>query len=216
MITDPTVFVVDDDEGMRESLRQLLDASGLRVETFADAPSFLAAYCPDLPGCLLLDVRMPHMSGLVLQAELAARGIRLPIIMITAHGDVAKAVRALKAGAMDFIEKPFNPRALLGRVREALARDGENRSQQVRVEEIRNRLALLSPREQQIMRLTIAGLSNKQMALKLGLSRKTVELHRAHAMHKMEAQSLAELVRMALAVGPDRDALPTGLTDEEA
>ncbi len=202
MGAEPTVFVVDNDQGMRESLQRLLEAAGLAVETFADAPSFLATYRPDRAGCLLLDIRMPHMNGLELQAELAARQAPIPIVIITAHGDIPKAVRALKAGALDFIEKPFNPRDLLVCIRAALVRDEENRMRQVRVEEIGVRLARLTAREHQVMRLITAGLLNKQIAGKLELSKKTVELYRARVMQKMEAESLAELVRMVVMVEP--------------
>ncbi|MBK1702716.1 response regulator transcription factor [Thiococcus pfennigii] len=204
MNREPSVFVVDDDEAMRTSLKWLIESIGLRVLTFGSAEEFLAAYCPGRPGCLLVDVRMPGMSGLELQARLAKAELCLPVIVITGHGDVAMAVRAMKAGALDFIEKPFNDEALLGAIRRGLDRDATQRRQQLRRTDIAARLEQLTPREHEVMALVTDGKSNKEIAAALGVSAKTVEAHRARVMDKMQADSLADLVRMALLVaGPD-------------
>ena len=198
MSSEPTVFVVDDDQAMRTSLQWLIESTGMQVRTFDSADAFLAAYYPGRAGCLLLDVRMPGMSGLELQSYLAREGYRLPVIIITGHGDVPMAVRAMKAGAVDFIEKPFNDEFLLDSIRRALAVDAEQRGLQVRQAEIATRLALLTPREHEVMEMVAEGRSNKEIANALGVSAKTVEAHRARVMEKMEARSLAELVRMVL------------------
>jgi len=196
---EPVVYVVDDDEAMRSSLKWLIESVGLRVETFGSADEFLSCYYPGRAGCLLLDVRMPGMSGLDLQEYLTNRHIQLPVIIITGHGDVPLAVRAMKSGARDFIEKPFNDEALLDAIRHALALAAEQRSVQARQAEIATRLALLTPREHEVMEMVADGRSNKEIANTLGVSAKTVEAHRARVMEKMEARSLAELVRMVLA-----------------
>lgn len=193
-----TVFVVDDDEAMRESLTWLIESVGLKVETFASADSFLQAYYPGRSGCLLLDVRMPGMSGLELQGHLQDQQITLPVIMITGHGDVPMAVRAMKAGAIDFIEKPFNDEQLLESIRNALAVDDTRRDEQSFKADIASRLELLTPRETEVMDMVTAGKSNKEIANALGVSAKTVEAHRAKVMEKMQAGSLAELVRLVL------------------
>ncbi len=196
-----TVFVVDDDEAMRNSLAWLIESEGLRVETFESAQSFLAACYPGRGGCLLLDVRMPGMSGLELQEHLRHRQIRLPVIIITGHGDVPMAVRAMKAGAVDFIEKPFDDETLLATIQRALELDAYQRSQQAGRAEIAARLAQLTPREHEVMLMVTDGMSNKEIANELSVSAKTVEAHRARVMEKMEARSLAELVRMVLTTG---------------
>jgi RNA polymerase sigma factor (sigma-70 family) len=196
MNREPTVFVVDDDQAMRNSLKWLIESVGMRVETYASADDFMRHYYPGRAGCLLLDVRMPGMSGLDLQDHLARESIRIPVIIITGHGDVPMAVRAMKSGAVDFIEKPFNDELLLDSIRNALAADLEQRSHQAERAEIATRLAQLTPREYEVMEKVAAGMSNKQIALDLGVSSKTVEAHRARVMEKMEADSLAELVRM--------------------
>ncbi|KAA6186350.1 response regulator transcription factor [Thiohalocapsa marina] len=193
-----TVFVVDDDQAMRASLQWLIESIGMRVETFDSAQAFLDAYYPGRAGCLLLDVRMPGMSGLELQAYLTRREIRIPVIIITGHGDVAMAVKAMKAGAVDFIEKPFDDEELLNSIRNALQHDEKQRALRAQRAAIAMRLAELTPREHEVMSMVTDGKSNKEIAAALGVSAKTVEVHRARVMDKMRANSLAELVRMAL------------------
>lgn len=202
-LPEPTVFVVDDDPAMRDSLRWLFESVGLAVETFATAEEFLNGCHPSRPGCLLLDVRMPGMSGLNLQDELAARHFTLPTIIITGYAEVATAVRALKTGAIDFIEKPFSDELLLERIREAIVADRQAREAQAQRADVAARVALLTTRELSVMELVIAGKANKVIAADLGLSPKTVEVHRANVMRKMEAQSVAELVRLFLALSTD-------------
>lgn len=200
MTNEPIVFVVDDDQAMRTSLQWLIESTGLKVKTFESADAFLAAYYPGRAGCLLLDVRMPGMSGLELQGYLAREGYQLPVIIITGHGDVAMAVKAMKAGAMDFIEKPFHDEDLLRSIRSGLDRDQRERETHNTRSEVAARLAELTPREHEIMGMVTDGKSNKEMAAALGVSTKTVEAHRARVMEKMRAHSLAELVRMAMIV----------------
>ena len=202
---EPTVFVVDDDRAMRDSLSWLLDSVGLRVRSYATAAEFLADHDPAQPGCLVLDVRMPGMSGLDLQAELARRGVELPTIVITGHAEVSMAVRAVKAGALDFIEKPFSDQLLLDRVRQALQIDLEAREVRRRREDARRRLATLTAREREVLNLVVAGKANKEIASALGVSPKTVEVHRAHVMSKMCVDSLAELIRITLLAGEIRE-----------
>jgi len=194
----PVVFVVDDDPAMRDSLRWLIESTGLSVETFADAHTFLARVRPDLPGCLVLDVRMPGMSGLDLQAELARRGVGLPTIVVTGHAEVPMAVRAVKAGAIDFIEKPFSDQLLLDRVRQGIEMDRLERDGRARRADVLRRMSLLTQREREVLDLVVAGRANKEIAATLRLSPKTVEVHRSHVMEKMQASSVAELVRLAL------------------
>jgi FixJ family two-component response regulator len=194
----PVVFVVDDDPAMRDSLRWLIESTGLLVETFADAQTFLARIRPDVPGCLVLDIRMPGLSGLDLQSELARRGIGLPTIVVTGHAEVPMAVRAVKAGAIDFIEKPFSDQLLLDRVRQGIDMDRRERDGRERRGEVLRRLGLLTQREREVLDLVVAGRANKEIAATLHLSPKTVEVHRAHVMEKMQASSVAELVRLAL------------------
>jgi FixJ family two-component response regulator len=196
--TVTTVFVVDDDDGVRTSLGILLDTAGYRPVPFASALDFLAQYDPARPGCLLLDMRMPGMTGMELLQELARRGAFLPVIFITGHGDVPMAVEAMKAGAFDFLQKPFSPRDLLERIQRALAADAEARQVLSRTEELRGRYATLTPREKEVMGLIVAGHANKVIAMDLGLSERTVEIHRARVMEKMATRSVAHLVRMAL------------------
>lgn len=197
---EATVFVVDDDEAMRNSLRWLVESEGLKVETYDSADAFLEAYYPGRAGCALLDVRMPGMSGLELQDYLRGRQILIPVIIITGHGDVSMAVKAMKGGALDFIEKPFSDELLLGSIRRALSLDADQRQRQEGRAELATRLAHLTPREHEVMDMVTEGKSNKEIAFDLGVSAKTVEAHRAKVMEKMEARSLAELVRMALEV----------------
>ncbi|MES9858843.1 MAG: response regulator [Sedimenticola sp.] len=194
-----TVFVVDDDQAMRSSLKWLIETVGMSVEVFASADEFIRGYYPGRAGCLLLDVRMPGMSGLELQEYFVEQQIHIPIIIITGHGDVPMAVRAMKVGAVDFIEKPFNDELLLDSIRNALALDVEQRSQQAQRSEIATRLAHLTPREHEVMEMVTNGCANKEIATELGVSAKTVEAHRARVMEKMEATSLAGLVKMAIA-----------------
>lgn len=196
MVAEPTVFVVDDDPAMRESLRWLIESVGLAVETYGTARDFLRAYDGSRPGCLVLDVRMPGLSGLDLQDELAARRVRLPVIIITGFADVSMAVRALKAGAMDFIEKPFSDQDLLDRIRGAIDTDRSLREEQAEHERITALLASLTPREEEVRERVVEGKSNKTIAFELGLSEKTVEAHRKRVMQKLSAGSLADLIRL--------------------
>jgi len=193
-----TIFIVDDDEAMRHSLEWLIGSIGIKVETFASADEFLKEYYPGRSGCLLLDVRMQGMSGLELQEYLNNKAIRIPIIIITGHGDVPMAVRAMKAGAVDFIEKPFNDEMLLDAIRNALVIDEQYRDQQSERAELASHLSVLTPREHEVMDMVTEGKANKEIAAILGVSSKTVEAHRAKVMEKMGANSLAELVRMSL------------------
>jgi FixJ family two-component response regulator len=197
----PTVFVVDDDEGVRSALALLLKSMGQPAATYASAADFLADYDAERPGCALLDVRMPGMSGLELQDELNRRGVVLPVIFITGHGDVPMAVEAMQRGAFDFLQKPFGDDDLAERIRRALARDRELRAAIGEKSQIRARLARLTPRERQVLELVATGKPNKVMAAELGVSQRTVEIHRAHVMKKMGASSLAQLVRMRLVAG---------------
>jgi RNA polymerase sigma factor (sigma-70 family) len=199
-VTKATVFVVDDDQAMRNSLKWLIESVGVQVESFASADEFLRHYQPGRPGCLVADVRMPGMSGLDLQDYLVEHSIRIPVVIITGHGDVPMAVRAMKAGAVDFIEKPFNDEALLDAIRRAVAFEEQQRSYESEHHQIQQRLASLTPREHEVMDMVTEGKSNKEIANTLGVSAKTIEAHRARVMEKMQAGSLAELVRMALAV----------------
>lgn len=199
---EPTVFVVDDDEAVRKALKLLIESAGLRVETFPTADEFLAQHDPKRPGCLVLDVRMPGMSGLTLQDQLIARRITIPVILITGHGDVAMAVGAVKKGAIDFIQKPFDDEVLLERVQQALRVDAERRREQARRSDFEARLARLTPREREVLDLLIAGKGNKEVALHLGLSRKTVDIHRAHVMMKLSVDSLLEIARMGYVPDP--------------
>ncbi|MBE7417858.1 MAG: response regulator transcription factor [Ideonella sp.] len=195
----PTVFVVDDDQAVQRSLRWLIESVRLPVQTFASAQEFLGCYDAELPGCLLLDVRMPGMSGLDLQQHLAARHRHhLPLIFVTGHGDVQMAVRAVQTGAFDFIEKPFNDQDLLDRVQRAIAHDAARRDRDNQHRELRERFDALTAREREVLDLVVQGQSNKAVAHALGLSAKTVEFHRAKVMEKLHARSLADLVKLAM------------------
>lgn len=193
-----TVYVVDDDAAVRSSLGMLLRSVGLPVMGYASANDFLAHYDPRHPGCLVLDVRMPGMSGLELQQHLNLKGAMIPVIFITGHGDVPMAVEAMQHGAFDFVQKPFRDQDLLDRIQKALVLDRDNRSKLQQHEALRARLATLTPRERQVMDLMTQGRPNKLMAVDLDLSQRTIEIHRAHVMEKMQANSLAQLVRMAI------------------
>ncbi|MCH8260778.1 MAG: response regulator transcription factor [Planctomycetes bacterium] len=200
MSNKPTVFVVDDDQEVRESIRWLIESVDLAVETFGSGQEFLDAYDPDKPGCIVLDVRMPQSSGLELQKKLLARGLEIPVIVVSAYGSVPVAVEAMKAGAVDFIEKPFSDQALLDRIHQAIAKDRDVRRRKAKRAEVAGRVEELTSREREVMDLVVVGKATKQIAIDLGISPKTVEAHRAHIMQKMAADSLAELVQMAVTV----------------
>ena len=202
MKSEPTVFIVDDDQEVREALELLMQSVGLATETFSSAQGFLDQFDPERPGCLVLDIRMKGMSGLDLQERLGQESSHPPVIIITGHGDVPVAVRAVKAGALDFIEKPFNDQVLLDAVHRAIQQDAERRGQISRLADIRARLSRLTPREREILDLVVAGKRNKVIAIDLGISQSTVEAHRAKVMEKMEAGTLSDFMRMMLAVAP--------------
>ena len=202
----PTVFVVDDDEGVRNSLRFLLKSVGLQTQTLASATGFLATYKPSQPGCLVLDVRMPGMSGLELQQQLNLRGAVIPVIFITGHGDIPMAVEAMQQGAFDFLQKPFRDQDLIDRIQRALERDNRNRAALDQHAKIRERLDSLTPREREVLALMTRGKPNKIMAAELGVSQRTVEIHRARVMEKSGAASLAQLVRMVMDLEATADA----------
>jgi len=201
MSSDGTVFVVDDDADVRDSVCALLESAGLASEAYGSALAFLAAYAPGRHGCVIADVRMPDMDGMTLQAELGKRGSGLPVIVVTGHADVPLAVRAMKAGAVDFIEKPFDDEILISSVKRALAQEVSTREQASLAERAASLIATLSARERQVLELLVAGRPNKVIAYELDISPRTVEIHRAHVMEKMEAKSLSDLVRAALAAG---------------
>ena len=191
------VFVIDDDESIREALHSLIRSVGLSVATFSSAHEFLQSERPDVPACLILDVRMPGLSGLDLQRDLSQGNIHIPIIFITGHGDIPMSVRAMKAGAVEFLTKPFRDQDLLDAIQQALDRDRRARSQQADSADLRNRFHSLTPRETEVFELVVKGLLNKQIALQLGTSEITIKLHRRQVMEKMQADSLADLVRMS-------------------
>ena len=196
---DPTVFVVDDDQTVRGSLQWLLESLKLKVQAYASAQDFLLAYDPVRPGCLVLDVRMPEISGLQLQEILATRKVRIPVILITGHGDIGMAVRAMKSGAFDFIEKPFNDQILLERIQQGLAADARFRKEAANRERIVKRFDSLTPRELEVLEGVVGGKPNKLIAAELEISCKTVEVHRARVMEKMAVDSVAELTALCIA-----------------
>ena len=200
MHPEPTVFIVDDDQEVREALELLMSWIGLDAETYGSAREFLDRFDPERTGCLVLDIRMKGMSGLELQQRLNEHPLHPPIVVITGHGDVPMAVRAVKGGAVDFIEKPFNDQVLLDAVHRAIEQDAEQRGRVSQLAEIRARLGRLTPREREILDLVIAGHRNKVIAIDLGISQSTVEAHRARVMEKMQARSLSDLMRMMLTI----------------
>ena len=193
-----TVYIVDDDAAVRGALLMLLKSVGLRGSGYASAHEFLSSYHQQQPGCLVLDVRMPGLSGLELQQQLNLRGATLPVLFMTGHADVPMAVEAMQAGAFDFLQKPFRDQDLLDRIQRALQHDSQLRGEQQQAQQLRERYATLTPREVQVMKLMTDGRPNKLMAVDLNLSQRTIEIHRAHVMEKMQARSLAQLVRMSL------------------
>lgn len=200
-VEEPIVYVVDDDASLREALGSLFRSVGLRVQVFGSAMELLRGDLPAVPSCLVLDIRLPGLSGLDLQAELVNAGIGIPIIFVTGHGDIPMSVRAMKAGAIDFLTKPFRDQDMLDAVRSALERDRKRRDEEKAVADLRARFEALRPREREVMTFVTAGLMNKQTAGELGISEITVKIHRGNVMKKMGARSLADLVRMADVLG---------------
>jgi FixJ family two-component response regulator len=193
----PTVFIVDDDRGLRQAIHDLVESVGLRAESFASGEDFLRAKRMNRPSCLVLDVRLPQMSGLDFQQRLTETGIQIPIIFITAHGDIPMSVRALKSGALEFLTKPFRDQDLLDAIHQALERDRVAREQQSEIHNLQERVRTLTAREQEVMNLVVSGMLNKQIASEIGTSEATVKIHRGNVMRKMKAGSVVDLVRMA-------------------
>ena len=193
----PTVFIIDDDRGMRQAIEDLVESVGLRAESFAGGEEFLSGRHTSGPSCLVLDVRLPQMSGLDFQRRLAETGMQIPIIFITAHGDIPMSVRALKSGAVEFLTKPFRDQDLLDAIQQALQHDRAAQEQQAEIYALQERHHALTPREKQVMALVVSGMLNKQIASEIGASESTVKIHRGNVMHKMQAGSVVDLVRMA-------------------
>ena len=193
----PTVFIIDDDRGLRQAIQDLVESVGLRAESFASGEDFLRAKRMNRPSCLVLDVRLPQMSGLDFQQRLTETGIHIPIIFITAHGDIPMSVRALKSGALEFLTKPFRDQDLLDAIHQALERDRVAREQQSEIHNLQERVRTLTAREQEVMSLVVSGMLNKQIASEIGTSEATVKIHRGNVMRKMKAGSVVDLVRMA-------------------
>jgi FixJ family two-component response regulator len=193
----PTVFIIDDDRGMRQSIQDLVESVGLHAESFATAEEFLNRKRTNGPSCLVLDVRLPQMSGLDFQRQLAEAGMQIPIIFVTAHGDVPMSVRALKSGAVEFLTKPFRDQDLLDAIQQALQRDRAAQQQQAEIHDLQEHYGALTAREQQVMALVVSGMLNKQIASEIGASEATVKIHRGNVMRKMQAGSVVDLVRMA-------------------
>jgi len=193
----PTVFIVDDDRGMRQSIQDLVESVGLRAESFATGEEFLRRKRTNDLSCLVLDVRLPQMSGLDFQQQLAEAGVQIPIIFVTAHGDVPMSVRALKSGAVEFLTKPFRDQDLLDAIHQALQRDRTDRERQAEIHDLQQRYHALTAREREVMTLVVSGMLNKQIASEIGASEATVKIHRGHVMQKMQAGSVVDLLRMA-------------------
>ena len=200
-IPSQVVFVIDDDASMRDAISRLLNAVGVTVQPFASAREFLNRRLPDVPGCVVLDVRLPGLSGLDLQREMVERGIHIPVVFITGHGDIPMSVQAMKAGAVEFLTKPFRDQDLLDAVRSGIQLDRKEREERAELAELRDCVRQLTQREQEVMSLVVSGLLNKQIALQLGTSEKTIKIHRSQVMRKMRANSLADLVRMSQKLG---------------
>ena len=198
---NPVVFIVDDDASLRDALKSLIRSVGLQVELFASAQEFLERKPPDVPSCLVLDIRLPGISGLEFQRKLAEAGLFIPIIFITGHGDISMSVRAMKAGAVEFLTKPFRDQDLLDAIHLALERDRTRRQREGEIASLRERFEWLTPREREVLPLVVSGLPNKQIAAEIGTSETTVKVHRGQLMRKMGADSLPELVRMAEKIG---------------
>jgi FixJ family two-component response regulator len=193
----PTVFIIDDDRGMRQAIHDLVESVGLHAESFATGEEFLGTKHIGWPSCLVLDVRLPQMSGLDFQRRLAESGLRIPIIFVTAHGDIPMSVKALKSGAVEFLTKPFRDQDLLDAIQQALERDGIAQKEQAEVADLQKRHHALTLREREVMTLVVSGMLNKQIASEIGASEATVKVHRGNVMHKMQASSVVDLVRMA-------------------
>ena len=198
---EPTVFLVDDDHAVRDALELLLESAGLRTVSYSSAAAFLEGFEKNRRGCLVLDIRMPGMSGMELQAALAEKSVNIPIIFLTGHGNVSMSAKAFRTGAIDFMEKPFNENVLLERIQEAIQLDQSNQAVAARRVDANSRLASLTPREREVMLLIVAGNANKEIATKLNLSTRTIETHRGHILEKTGAQSLADLIELAIASG---------------